>query len=176
MALRYFGHGDTQTSDSSNSSNSGSTGSFGSGISSASSDRNSHDYPLGEAGTDNTGVSESELNENGLIDISGGRALSGSSDGGDLTVTEILLLEEWEIQFIYYIFVEVINYSSWRWLEVYRYILLRFWMLVVNILLTVTRILGFGPWLTCVEGCLRVCCSYCGLVLFVHASVILFER
>jgi hypothetical protein len=73
------------------------------------------------------------LNENGLIDISGGRALSGSSDGGDLTVTEILLLEEWEIQFIYYIFVEVINYSSWRWLEVYRYILSRFWMLVVSI-------------------------------------------
>ena len=101
VALRFFGHGDTQTSFSSNSSNSGSTGSFGSGISSASSDRNSHDYPLGESGTDNTGVSEFELNENGLIDISGDRALSGSSHGGDLTLTEILLLEEWEIQFSY---------------------------------------------------------------------------
>ena len=38
-------------------------------------------------------------NAGGHIDICRGRVLSGSSDGGDLTLTEILLLEEWEIQF-----------------------------------------------------------------------------
>ena len=40
-------------------------------------------------------------NAGGHIDICRGRVLSGSSDGGDLTLTEILLLEEWEIQFSY---------------------------------------------------------------------------
>ena len=63
MALRFFGHGDSQTSDSSNSSNSGSIGSFGSGISSMSTDRKIHDSSLGESGTENTGESECDFNE-----------------------------------------------------------------------------------------------------------------
>ena len=40
-------------------------------------------------------------NAGGHIDICRGRVLSGSSDGTHLTLTEILLLEEWEIQFSY---------------------------------------------------------------------------
>ena len=53
------------------------------------------------------------------VDISGGRALSGSSDGGDLTLTEILLLEMWDIQFscpmglVFFTYFRTLDTSQW---------------------------------------------------------------